>query len=106
MWLEVRESEALRQQLEAANNSITLAKCRTRAAELANVTATGELTQEKAETWELDTISETLERLVGHAMFEDHKTERMETLRLMIGEIKNYTKEVEQSSNRNTSIQM
>jgi hypothetical protein len=105
MWLEMRETEALRQQLEAANNSITLAKSQTRAAELANVTAKGELTQEKAEAWELDTVSETLERIVGHAMFEDHKAERMETLRLMIGEIKNYTKEVEQSAHRNTSIQ-
>ena len=41
---------------------------------------------------------------MGHAIFEGHKTERMETLGLMIGEIKNYTKEVEQSANRNTSI--
>ena len=41
---------------------------------------------------------------MGHATFEDHKAERMETLRLMIGEIKNYTKEVEESAHRNTSI--
>ena len=42
---------------------------------------------------------------MGHAMFEDHKTERVETLRAMISEIDAYTKEVEQSANKNTSIQ-
>ena len=82
MWLETRESEALRQQLEAANNSITLAKAQTMAAELENIAAKGELTQERAKAWELNTASETLERIVGHAMFEDYKDERMETLRL------------------------
>jgi hypothetical protein len=104
MWLETRESEALRQQLEAANNSITLAKAQTMAAELENIAAKGELTQERAEAWELNIVSETLERIVGHAMFEDHKDERMETLRLMIGEIKSYTKEVDQSTHRNSHI--
>ena len=105
MWLETRESEALRTQLEAATNSLALETRRTRAAELANVTAAGEMTQEAAEIWELDTVLGTLEKIVGHAMFEDHKTERVETLRAMICEIDAYTKEVEQSASRNTSIQ-
>ena len=105
MWLETRESETLRRQLEAANNSITLAKAQTMAAELENIAAKGELTREKAEAWEWNTVSETLEIIVGHAMFEDHKDERMKTLKLMIGEIKDYTKKVDQSAHRNTSIQ-
>jgi hypothetical protein len=105
MWLETRESESLRTQLEAATNSLALEKRRTRAAELANVTTAGEMTQEAVKIWELDTVSETLEKIVGHAMFEDHKTERVETLRTMISEIDAYTKEVEQSASKNTSIQ-
>ena len=80
MWLETRESESLRTQLEAATNSLALETRRTRAAELANVTAAGEMTQEAAEIWELDTVLGILEKIVGHAMFEDHKTERVEEL--------------------------